>query len=326
MIGRVITAGYAFICPDYRLIPSGGTTGHAILEDIVDVFAFLHRTEFDFSALDGIDLVAMKLRVDADKIGVAGSSAGGLCAYLAAIHASPKPKAVLSMYGMGGDFFVSSPFFVSLSSTDATVMKTPHYLAPKIQPFFRGRELLDPVDFPEHLFPFPASNDKPVSDSPLSYHPDTYVIPGYPANPRMLLARLYLQLGSLIDYYTGDHEPSLSNALRSALEKFGGEQTSNSLVTEVLRDLIPSSHQPIFPQLNITSTWPPTLLIHGSADSAVPVQESRHVHSLLDHAGVRAELLIVEGEEHSFDYAEDAESRFEVEFGRVEEWLDELLS
>ena len=40
---------------------------------------------------------------------VAGSSAGGLCAYLAAIHCvSPKPKGIVSMYGLGGNFLVST--------------------------------------------------------------------------------------------------------------------------------------------------------------------------------------------------------------------------
>ena len=47
-------------------------------------------------------------KIDPDAMAVAGTSAGGLCAYLAAMHCvSPKPKGIVSMYGMGGDFFVS---------------------------------------------------------------------------------------------------------------------------------------------------------------------------------------------------------------------------
>ena len=47
--------------------------------------------------------------VDSSAIAVAGASAGGLCAYLAVMHVSPKPRALLSLYAMGGDFLVSSP-------------------------------------------------------------------------------------------------------------------------------------------------------------------------------------------------------------------------
>lgn len=45
--------------------------------------------------------------VDPNALAVAGTSAGGLCAHWAAMHVSPKPKAVVSMYAMGGDFLVS---------------------------------------------------------------------------------------------------------------------------------------------------------------------------------------------------------------------------
>ena len=47
------------------------------------------------------------LRVDPVRLFVSGTSAGGYIAYLAALWAEPHPKAVISMYGMGGDFLVS---------------------------------------------------------------------------------------------------------------------------------------------------------------------------------------------------------------------------
>jgi hypothetical protein len=46
-----------------------------------------------------------------------------------------------------------------------------------------------------------------ISDSPMAYRPQTYHILGYPANSRMFFARLYLQLGMFVDYYTGQHDP-----------------------------------------------------------------------------------------------------------------------
>lgn len=45
--------------------------------------------------------------MDVNKIAVAGSSAGGQCAYLAAMHCSPKPKVLLGIYPPGGKVLVS---------------------------------------------------------------------------------------------------------------------------------------------------------------------------------------------------------------------------
>lgn len=91
-----MSLGYAFISADYQLLPPA--TGHDIVQDIQDLFGFLSQTE-----LSGHPY---RFKINVNKIAVSGSSAGGLCAYLAATHCSPKPKAVVSMYGMGGNFFV----------------------------------------------------------------------------------------------------------------------------------------------------------------------------------------------------------------------------
>ena len=102
-IGRVVSSGIVFISADYRLIPPA--TGHDILADIKDLFAFLQH--------DVNDRIRERFpgestfEIDANALAVAGSSAGAMCAYLAAIHASPRPKAILSLYGMGGDMLVS---------------------------------------------------------------------------------------------------------------------------------------------------------------------------------------------------------------------------
>lgn len=93
---RVIDLGFVFISADYRLIPP--STGHDIIEDIRCLFRFLVSNE--------IKSGRFTIRVDPNRMAVSGSSAGGLCAYLAAMHCSPKPRAIFSIYGMGGDFLV----------------------------------------------------------------------------------------------------------------------------------------------------------------------------------------------------------------------------
>ena len=60
--------------------------------------------------VEGSEPIDFTFKIDPKTIAVAGSSAGGLCAYLAAMHCvSPKPKALLSLYGQGGDFLVRKP-------------------------------------------------------------------------------------------------------------------------------------------------------------------------------------------------------------------------
>ncbi|KAF9240276.1 alpha/beta-hydrolase [Melanogaster broomeanus] len=299
---RLSRHGCIFISVDYRLIPP--SHGHDIVDDIRDAFTFVRNTlnslldrEAAEAETNGTQCSTRRCRVDPDAIGVAGTSAGGLCAYLAAIHISPKPRVVLSMYGVGGDVFTS------------------HYLTPKHEPFFRGRELLDPTDFLTFLHPGSAALH-PVSASALAYHGPSYHIPGYPSNPRMLLARLYLQLGTFLDYYTGQHEPSLSASLREGMASDGGLGDKQAICSRV-----PVNHQDLFPQLRVTCNWPPTCMVHATSDTAVLVHESRNMLRMLRENGVDAELLEVEGKEHSFDYEPGAEDLHGVLFDHVVEFL-----
>ncbi|CAA7262899.1 unnamed protein product [Cyclocybe aegerita] len=284
---RVLSLGFIFISADYELIPP--SNGHNIAKNLQDLFCFLSR--------NAIKSEGRAFHVDTERITVSGSSAGGLCAYLAAIHCSPKPKAIVSMYGMGGDFL------------------TPHYLRSKTEVFFRGRELLNPVDFAEYMHPFQLEKLPRIADSPLVYHPPSYHIPGYPANPRMLLARLYLQLGIFLDYYTARHEPSLSSTLRSLL---GGD-------IDALRQAVPEECRSLFPQFCVDKGWPPTMLLHGTNDTAVSVEESRNLRSMLENLGVAVQLTEFEGKEHSFDYEPGAEDIWKDHFDNVNHFIGRFL-
>ncbi|KAI0755059.1 alpha/beta-hydrolase [Daedaleopsis nitida] len=307
---RVTSSGMVFMSADYTLLAPA--TGHDILNDIKDLFRFLETeanrwireacTEFEEPSR-----TKFAFEIDPQRLAVAGSSAGGLCVYLAGLYAIPKPKAALSLYGMGGD------------------MLTWMYLAPKTSPFLRGREILDPKDYAEFLHP-DCRNLPLVSDSPLAYHPPTHHIPNFPANPRMLVGRLYLQTGTFLDYLTGSHAPSLSASLRSQLsqaELLTQDPNANASSGKY-RDAVPPEHLPLFPQLCDMSVFPPTLFLHGAADSAVWVRESENLHSLLQSAGVATKLKIVEDKEHSFDYEQSAEQEFGGPGGLFEEAVDFL--
>ena len=112
---RVIESGIAFISADYRLMPSGGVTGHEILEDVKDAFTFVSGRTFTDPK------TSTTYTVDGDNLLAAGTSAGGLCAYFAAMHATPRPKAVLSMYGMGGNFLVNTGLLYKQAESHAII-------------------------------------------------------------------------------------------------------------------------------------------------------------------------------------------------------------
>ncbi|KAJ7143545.1 Alpha/Beta hydrolase protein [Mycena crocata] len=294
---RIVGAGYLFISADYRLLPSA--TAHDIIEDIKDLFLFLGKEDLCFKTeAGGI------FGVDTTLTAVAGSSAGGLCAYLAASHVSPKPRAVLALYAVGGNYFI------------------PQCLTPKSEIFFLGRELLDPAKFAEFLYPRCQSLE-PVTESALSYLPADSPTPGWPANPRMPLARLYLQLGVVIDYVTGQHEPSLSATLRPLLNT--DVAVDSFAFQDAMKTLIRPEHHAVFPQFSVTPNFPPTFLCHGSVDSAVPVVESQHMHALLQRAGVSVRMLVLEGADHSFDYAPGAEASYASHFDEMADFLKNML-
>lgn len=154
------------------------------------------------------------------------------------------------------------------------------------------------------------------------YNPkDHPTAPGFPANLRMQLCRMYLQLGVFLDHYAGEHDPSLSAKLRSVLDSHGDPRT----LVATLRVLIPQKHMPLFPQLLIDSSFPPTFLIHGEVDSAVRPEESHNMARLLSIQGVEATIRIAPGEEHSFDYAVGAQDKYSRLFDEAFTFIAQVL-
>jgi acetyl esterase/lipase len=180
--------------------------------------------------------------------------------------------------------------------------------------------MLDPAKFLSYIYPYHEPL-QPISDSPLAYDPPSASVPGYPANPRMLLIRLYLQLGVFMNYYLGEHKTNFCECLHSAIHENLREDHES-----LLKTILPAHHHCLFPQIGITSSWPPTFLMHGSADTVVPVQESRHMYKLLQHAGVQVFLEIASGFEHAYDLDVDTASIHEPTFNKALEFLCRYLS
>ena len=158
----------------------------------------------------------------------------------------------------------------------------------------------------------------PTAQSKPTYFGPDSATPGMPSNPRMQLARLWLQLGIYSDYWTGLHEPSISDALREILP-VEGEDTA--MTDDRLAATLPPSEHALFPQLLVTPEWPRVMLIHGSKDTAVPVESSRALHARLQNAKVETILRIVPDVEHVFDLRPGAEQAFGGLFDEAAEFL-----
>ncbi|TFK34731.1 Alpha/Beta hydrolase protein [Crucibulum laeve] len=301
LLSRVAALGYAFISADYRLIPP--SNAHAILEDVQDLHAFLPSIEVTVPSEDDVDSKAQKVKIDTEALAVAGSSSGAFLAFLAAMHWKSKPKAVLSIYGMSGDFLM--PLYLTPSPMAANFDK------PELKDF---------------VYPFPSGPLKEVADWSL-----THIPAGHSSNPRSGLPPLYTLSGKYLDYFTGDHEPSFSRVVEEAYKVYAEtkengivDPTSESFV-EAFKAAIPEHHIPLFPQLGVTSSWPPAVLLHGNADIMVPFQESKTMAGLLNNAGVPVKFIEFEGKDHLFDYDPTAEATYTKEFDAVGEFLKKYI-
>ncbi len=58
---------------------------------------------------------------------------------------------------------------------------------------------------------------------------------------------------------------------------------------------------PLCPLRNVTRRYPPTMLLHGDADTDVPYQRSLEMADALRRAGVEHELIVMPGRGHGFD-------------------------
>jgi len=64
---------------------------------------------------------------------------------------------------------------------------------------------------------------------------------------------------------------------------------------------LPANKQRLLPALNIGASYPPTFLVHGSADTTVPIAESEDMAAALAAAGVEHTFMRVEGRAHGLD-------------------------
>lgn len=85
---------------------------------------------------------------------------------------------------------------------------------------------------------------------------------------------------------------------RSPRVAFAFTQIANGTVMDTI---FPSKEwDKVDPLRNVTSSFPPTVIVHGDADTMVPIDLSRALYAALQKAGVKSQMIDVPGEEHTF--------------------------
>ena len=79
---------------------------------------------------------------------------------------------------------------------------------------------------------------------------------------------------------------------------------------------------PYCPERNVTKSYPPTLLLHGTSDTDVPYALSVQMASALEEKGVEHRLISMEDGEHGFEYFHD---KFPNVWDPVFDFLDKYL-
>ena len=102
-----------------------------------------------------------------------------------------------------------------------------------------------------------VENSEPVVEVPIVLNPATGRYED--ENGRMKLLPFWWQRGDFVDHLTG---------------KVGLSERLRSLPPAEREAAVPADVAKLFPQLHIDASFPPTMLIHGNADTAVLMSKS----------------------------------------------------
>ncbi|KAI5479093.1 hydrolase [Pseudohyphozyma bogoriensis] len=69
---------------------------------------------------------------------------------------------------------------------------------------------------------------------------------------------------------------------------------------------IPKDQRFLFPHLAATASFPPTFFVHGDKDHVVPIQESRHMATVLRELGVETRMVEIVGGDHGCDQGDSS--------------------
>ncbi|WVF67903.1 hypothetical protein IAT40_002665 [Kwoniella sp. CBS 6097] len=209
-------------------------------------------------------------RVDRHNYFVGGDSSGGHLALLAGIRFEPRPKVVVDVYGI----------------TDPT---DKHF---------------------ENKVPSGATEDYDISDTLVQAaladkNPENAVVSGpwnWEMEPLLSVKKLQLYWGT--PYLPGERDKVRMNMNNNILKE--GSMMKVLFRADEMKDQ--KQYQDLFKKwsplhiLESQSSYPPTVLLHGTEDMVVPVQQSERLANRFKEMGVEVKELYKEGGEHGFGY------------------------
>lgn len=215
----------------------------------------------------GLPTAVTTHQIDPTRLFVSGHSGGAYVARQAALHGTPRPKAFFSLSGQGGELLM------------------PHYFTakPQLQKKMLGiyRKYSNPESTEFRML-------EPCSDSAWNWNSperaDTS--PG----TRAFLSNMASLSGTRLDFLTG--KTGLCSTIRSAF-------TADNTVD--ISTLIPDDVKILFPELQITGTFPPSFIVHGTGDKSVLVRESEKTARDLMRCGVECTVVLVKNWGHGYN-------------------------
>jgi dipeptidyl aminopeptidase/acylaminoacyl peptidase len=77
-------------------------------------------------------------------------------------------------------------------------------------------------------------------------------------------------------------------------------QIATGNVVKTIWSPYPAQLEKIDPLLNVSKSWPPVCIVHGTEDTMIPMSLSQDLEKRLKEEGVEVEFIEVEGEGHTF--------------------------
>ncbi|KAK0614575.1 Alpha/Beta hydrolase protein [Immersiella caudata] len=257
---------YHLISHNYRLAPQV-----SLREQLDDCLFIVHWLRENLPAILGPD------RVDVDRYALSGDSAGGLLVMLMGLHLhSPAPKAIIDIYG-GADL----PAMLKLDRDEEPAEWKGEFPAEKLEAYLEDRDrenvLKDALSWREM---------EEYTEEQLS---------GYWKSEIKYTHRIRLQ--AELHIWRSLHPKGSELMMRAVLrpEKFETKEEVEAHMREM------SPMHALTENSKNGGKFPPTAFLHGTGDSAVPVDHSRQLAGVLKGMGVGVVECYPEGEEHVFD-------------------------
>jgi acetyl esterase/lipase len=107
---------------------------------------------------------------------------------------------------------------------------------------------------------------------------------------------------AVIDWYGPvDFSSMDSQSLPGSMKHNAANSAESTLLGCTLPECPPETLTSVNPVTYITNDDPPFLIMHGTADTGVPYQQSKELYDALQAKGVNSELVLVPGANHIFE-------------------------